>query len=101
MQVDSLRQLLNASNDGVLGLRILLAEDNPVNQRLATRLLERRGHQVMTAGTGRQALEILTRESFDLILMDVQTPDMDGLETTRAIRERERSRVSRARPSWR
>ena len=100
VKVDSLRQLLNASNDGVLGLRILLAEDNPVNQRLATRLLERRGHKVVTAGTGRQALEILTRESFDLILMDVQTPDMDGLETTRAIRERE-NRPSRARPSWR
>jgi signal transduction histidine kinase/ligand-binding sensor domain-containing protein/CheY-like chemotaxis protein len=95
VKVDSLRQLLNAANDGTPGLRILLAEDNPINQRLATRLLERRGHHVVTAATGRQALEILARESFHLILMDVQTPDMDGLETTRAIRAGEESSFTR------
>jgi len=95
VKVDSLRQLLNAASGGTIKLRILLAEDNPINQRLATRLLERRGHQVVTAATGRQALEILTRESFNLILMDVQTPDMDGLETTRAIRAGEGSSFTR------
>jgi signal transduction histidine kinase/CheY-like chemotaxis protein len=71
-------------------LRILLAEDNLINQRLVTRLLEKRGHSVERAGTGREALEWTERESFDLIVMDVQMPDMDGLEATTVIRERER-----------
>jgi CheY-like chemotaxis protein len=67
-----------------------LAEDNIVNQRLVLRLLEKRGHRVALAGTGHEALQWLERERFDLILMDVQMPDMDGLETTALIRERER-----------
>jgi PAS domain S-box-containing protein len=70
-------------------LRILLAEDNPVNQRLASRLLEKRGHSVVIAGNGREALEALEKESFDLIFMDLQMPVMDGFEATAAIRKRE------------
>jgi two-component system sensor histidine kinase/response regulator len=72
-------------------LRILLAEDNLVNQRLATRLLEKRGHSVVVAGNGREAVAAHEKESFDLILMDVQMPEMDGLEATSAIREKENS----------
>jgi len=72
-------------------LRILLAEDNIVNQRLASRLLEKRGHRVALASTGGEALARLKDETFDVILMDVQMPDMDGLETTAIIRERERA----------
>jgi CheY-like chemotaxis protein len=72
-------------------LSVLLAEDNLVNQRLAVRLLEKRGHRVVVAGTGLEALKALEKESFDLVLMDVQMPEMDGLEATAAIREREMS----------
>jgi PAS domain S-box-containing protein len=72
-------------------MRILLAEDNPVNQRVAVRILEKNGYQVIVAGNGREALAALDREDFDLVLMDVQMPEMGGLETTAAIREREKS----------
>jgi signal transduction histidine kinase/DNA-binding response OmpR family regulator len=72
-------------------LKILLAEDNPVNQKLAVRMLEKRGHKVSVAANGREALAALETEAFDLVLMDVQMPDMDGFETTAAIRQRERS----------
>jgi PAS domain S-box-containing protein len=71
------------------GLRILLAEDNAVNRRLAMRMLEKRGHTVVVANTGREALAALERETFDLVLMDVQMPDMDGFEATSAVREKE------------
>ena len=70
-------------------LRVLLAEDNLVNQRLATRLLEKRGHHVAVAGNGQEALAALEREDFDLVLMDVQMPEMDGFEATAAIRQKE------------
>jgi two-component system sensor histidine kinase/response regulator len=76
-------------------LRILLAEDNVVNQRLAKRLLEKHTHVVVVAGDGVKALEALTREHFDLILMDVQMPAMDGIEVTTQIREREKATGAR------
>ena len=71
-------------------LRVLLAEDGLVNQRLATRLLEKRGHRVVIAGNGREALAALEKEKFDLVFMDLQMPEMDGFEATTAIREKER-----------
>jgi CheY-like chemotaxis protein len=71
-------------------LRILLAEDNIVNQRLVVRLLEKHGHSIMVASTGREVLTALAQQPVDLVLMDVQMPDMDGLEATAVIREQER-----------
>jgi signal transduction histidine kinase/ligand-binding sensor domain-containing protein/DNA-binding response OmpR family regulator len=69
--------------------KILLAEDNPVNQIVAVRLLERRGHEVTVAANGREAVAAVARESFDLVLMDVQMPEMDGFEATAIIRKAE------------
>ena len=71
-------------------LRILLAEDNVVNQKLAVRLLEKQGHTITVAGDGKEALAALEQRLFDLVLMDVQMPEMNGFEATMAIRTRER-----------
>jgi PAS domain S-box-containing protein len=70
-------------------LRILLAEDNLVNQKLAFRILEKYGHTVAVANNGKEVLEQLAQQAFDLILMDVHMPEMCGLEATVAIRQRE------------
>jgi len=71
-------------------LHILLAEDNLVNQKLAVRLIEKRGHTLVVASNGREALAALESESFDVVLMDVQMPEMNGFEATAAIRDREK-----------
>ena len=85
------RYSLRDRGDFLRGLRILLAEDNHVNQKIAIRLLEKRGHHPVLAATGKEALEALARASFDLVLMDVHMPDMDGIEATMAIREKEKT----------
>ncbi len=73
------------------GLRILVAEDNPVNQHLSAVILQRMGHQVVVVGNGADAVAVSQREPFDLLLMDVQMPDINGFEATAAIRAREAS----------
>jgi two-component system, sensor histidine kinase and response regulator len=81
----------SAARHGGKEVRILLAEDNPVNQRVAVRMLEKNGYRVIVAANGLEVLAAMERESFDLVLMDVQMPEMGGLETTAAIREKEKS----------
>ena len=71
-------------------LYILLAEDNIINQKVAVRILEKEGHEVVVANNGREVLDMMKNQSFDIILMDVQMPEMDGIETTAAIREEEK-----------
>jgi CheY-like chemotaxis protein/HPt (histidine-containing phosphotransfer) domain-containing protein len=79
-------------------LHILLAEDNAVNQRLAASLLERRGHKVTIAANGREAIDALDKQPFDVVLMDVQMPEMGGFEATAAIRALETERSARRLP---
>ena len=74
------------------GLRVLLADDNRTNQRLVELLLEKDRHEVTSVSNGREAVAKAAEQPFDLILMDVQMPGMDGFEATAAIRERERGR---------
>jgi len=71
-------------------LSVLIAEDNVVNQRVAVRVLEKRGHSVVVATNGKNALAVLGKQNFDVVLMDVQMPELDGFQATAAIREREK-----------
>jgi signal transduction histidine kinase/ActR/RegA family two-component response regulator len=79
---------LSSSRESGKSLHILLAEDNLVNQKLTVRLIEKCGHSVVAAKNGREAVEQVDREHFDLVLMDVSMPEMDGLEATAVIRSR-------------
>lgn len=86
---DSLNQLQKFVQPRLAKLRILVVEDNEINLSLAVNLLEKEGYVTRVAGSGREALAILDQESIDLVLMDVQMPDMDGLQATKVIRQNE------------
>jgi signal transduction histidine kinase/DNA-binding response OmpR family regulator/HPt (histidine-containing phosphotransfer) domain-containing protein len=79
-----------SGNKAAGGFRILLAEDNAVNQEVAQQMLQKRGHTVTIASNGREALKLVAQSEFDLILMDIQMPEMDGFQATAAIREMEK-----------
>jgi signal transduction histidine kinase len=79
----------NAGSYRLRPLRVLLAEDNPINQKVATRLMERQGYSVTVAASGGQAIACLNHQTFDVVLMDIHMPGMDGMQVTRLIRDSE------------
>jgi CheY-like chemotaxis protein len=81
---------LHSLRENRRSLRVLVVEDSPVNLNLVVRVLEKRGHSVESATNGREALAAIARGAFDLVLMDVEMPEMDGIEATAIIREKER-----------
>jgi two-component system, sensor histidine kinase and response regulator len=85
------RAALAGTLSGQRSLKILLTEDNKINQAVATGLLRKRGHKVLLASDGRQALALLESSAIDVVLMDIQMPEMDGFAATAAIREREKT----------
>ncbi|MBY0233009.1 MAG: response regulator [Gemmataceae bacterium] len=76
-------------------MQVLLVEDNPINQKVAQRLLEKAGHTVTVADNGKVAVDTLESRTFDVVLMDVSMPEMDGLEATAVIRQREAGQPAR------
>ncbi|NJA89748.1 response regulator [Rhodocyclus tenuis] len=94
---ESVGAMMAALTSGVRRLRVLVADDTPINQRLASALLEKHGHQVVVADDGEAALACIASEPFDVVLMDIQMPRLDGLDATRALRREEAS--SRAQES--
>jgi len=92
------KQVAKEGDSSPFILHVLVAEDNSVNQRLVRRLLEKRGHHVDVVGNGLEALRALSDKSYDLVLMDMQMPELDGLETTARIRMQEEAAGSRHQP---
>jgi CheY-like chemotaxis protein len=80
---------------GFAGVRVLLVEDNVVNRKVAMAMLQRAGYSVVVAATGKEAVRLAKAERFDLILMDIQMPEMDGLEATQMIRQSESANAPR------
>ena len=85
------RYALAENDDPTMALRVLVVDDNHVNRLVAKRIIEKKGHEVIVASSGREALGTLDKERFDIVLMDLQMPEMDGFEVTAAIRESERA----------
>ena len=83
------RESVSQINEASQSFRVLIAEDTPANQKVITAILNKRGHHCVIANNGREAVECLRNESFDIVLMDVQMPTMDGLQATAMIREQE------------